>query len=187
MNPRLLGLIREFLAALAAALICYGYGSDALWQESTGGVIALVTLVWGIRSNTGKEAWYSLGRKVLSSVAGVLVITGTLSPDKANVLIGLACTVLSMAWSLNGKDGNIPPAVPMIAFLLGLSVLLPSCAPTITIKSTAPDGTITETTTKGGVDHEALGVTAQAALAATTAALASHSYHGPVVDQHGKN
>lgn len=127
MNTKSLGLLREFLAAVAAALIAYGYGSESLWQEAAGGLLAAVALVWGILSNEGIEAWFSLARKVLSSVAGVLVISGVLDPDKANVLLGLAVSFLSMGWSLFGKGNIPPPAVPLILLFACAACLLPSC------------------------------------------------------------
>lgn len=40
---------------------------------------------------------------------------------------------------------------------------LVSCAPTITVKTTAPDGTVTETTTKGGVDKDSFAIGAATA------------------------
>ncbi len=153
MNTQILGLVREFLAAVSAALIAYGVGSDALWQEVAGGVIALITLIWGITHHTGAEAWFSLVRKVLSSVAGVLVLQGTISADKMDLVVGSVISALSLVWSLYGKipaDGppSVPPVVPLLLLCCGLSCLLPSCGSTVAVSSPwgdavrNPDGSV---------------------------------------------
>lgn len=133
MNAKTIGLLRELLTALAAALMAYGYGSDSLWETATGGIVAAIMLGWGLIHNEGPEAWYSLARKVISSVAGVLVITGTLQPDKAQVIIGVVMSTMAMLWSAAGKDVSgdppAPPAVPLLLLLLaGASFMLPGCA-----------------------------------------------------------
>ena len=134
MNPRTLGLLRELLAAAGAALVVYGFGTESLWQEVAGGILAGVCLIFGILHNTGAEAWYSLARKVISAIAGVLVVTGTIQPDKAQVLGGFVMSMLAMVWSAIGKDpGGEPPGpvdFPMILLMAAACVFLcpPSCA-----------------------------------------------------------
>jgi hypothetical protein len=103
MNDKTLGLVRELLASISAALIAYGIGSDAIWQEVSGGLLALVSLIWGVSTNTGAEAWFSMIRKVLSAVAGVSVLTGVLAADKAAVLLGAMLSMATLFWSLYGK------------------------------------------------------------------------------------
>jgi hypothetical protein len=125
-TSKTIGLVRELLMAVSAALITYGIGTDAVWQEVTGGVVALVTLIFAIRANTGREAWFTLIRKVLSAAAGVLVVTGTLEPEKVNALLGVVLSLVAMGWSTFGKGS--PAIVPTITLLLACSFMLPSCA-----------------------------------------------------------
>lgn len=128
MNDKQQGMLREFLTALAAAAILYGFGNDAIWTQASGGFVALVMLAWGIAKNEGAEAWFSLVRKVLSSVSGVLVLTGTFAPDKAEAILGLAIGFLSMVWSVWGK-GNTPtiPQPPALLLICFATLLLASC------------------------------------------------------------
>lgn len=127
MNDKQQGVLREFLAAASAALIAYGFGTETLWQEAIGGIVAAVALGWGIMHNDGAEAWFSLARKVLSSVAGVLVLTGSLQPDKADALLGAVLGLLSMGWSVFGKGNTtLPPAVGLF-LLASLCLFTPSC------------------------------------------------------------
>lgn len=100
MTSTQLSMLRELLTAGSAALVTYGIGSEAVWQEAAGGIIAIVMLVWGIKSNTGKEQWFTLARKTMSAVGGVIVTTGTLDPDKANILLGFWLSALSLVWTM---------------------------------------------------------------------------------------
>lgn len=130
MNEKQLGLLRELLTAASAALIAYGIGTAGLWAEVTGGIVAIVMIVWGWRSNAGWEVIASSLRKALSAAAGVCVMTGVLAPDKAEVLLGVALQFVSFAWSIWGKGGDSstpPPAVPLLFLLAACSFLLPSC------------------------------------------------------------
>lgn len=140
MNDKQQGLLREFLAAVSAAAMAYGFGSESLWLEVSGGIVAAVVLLWGIVHNQGAEAWFSLIRKVFSSVAGVLVITGSLAPDKAQALLGAVVAALTMAWSVWGKDNQAPPPASLLAILAAF-LILPSCAmPFPAVSITTPWG-----------------------------------------------
>jgi hypothetical protein len=158
MNEKQLGLLRELLTAASAALIAYGIGTSGLWEEISGGIVAIVMLIWGIRSNAGWEALSSSLRKALSAAAGVLVMTGVLAPDKAEVLLGLALQFVSFGWSLWGKGGDsaTPPAVPLLALLAALSFLLPSCTGVDGLGSVVGSVTVIDPTTgaKGGLTYE---------------------------------
>lgn len=99
-NALKLSMIREFLTAASAALIAYGVGSPDLWQEVAGGVVAAIMLAWGIKANTGRAQWASLLRKTLSAVGGLMITFGTITPDKANVLVGVVSSFIALAWSV---------------------------------------------------------------------------------------
>lgn len=99
-------MLRELLTAASCALVTYGIGSVSIWEETTGGIMALVMLIWGIRANTGKEQWLSMARKTLSAVGGVLVATGASTPDKVEVLLGVASSSLAVVWSIFKLPGD---------------------------------------------------------------------------------
>lgn len=132
------GVIREFLMAASAVLFAWGLGTEALWQEVTGGLLAVFVLVWGIRVNVGIEALFSVIRKVLSAAAGVSIYHGWLSPEKATLLVGALMSGIAMVWTLgksglfnsDDDDGN-PPQLPTFLLLVLCAasfLLLPSCA-----------------------------------------------------------
>lgn len=100
MTSKQLSMLRELLTAGSAALVTYGIGTDAIWQEVAGGIVTALMLAWGIKANTGKEQWLTLARKTLSAVGGVMVTTGTVDPDKANVLLGVGLSSLSLIWTM---------------------------------------------------------------------------------------
>jgi hypothetical protein len=100
MTSKQFSILRELLTAGSAALVTYGIGSDAIWQEATGGIIAAVMLAWGIKVNTGKEQWLTLARKTMSAVGGVLVMTGTIAPNKLDMLLGVGLSALSLVWTM---------------------------------------------------------------------------------------
>ena len=106
MNPKILGPLREFLNMAAIALLCYGIGTDVLWQEITGGIVAAVTIVLGWRANHGWSAVESLIRKVVSAIAGIFVANGMLDPTKAAALVGVTITFLAMVWSFVSKTDD---------------------------------------------------------------------------------
>lgn len=93
-------MIRELLTAASGALIAYGIGTTGLWEEASGGVMALVMLIWAVRANAGREQWLTLGRKTISAVGGVLIATGALTPDKVDAILGVALSTLSLGWTM---------------------------------------------------------------------------------------
>jgi hypothetical protein len=100
MTSKQLSMLREFLTAGSSALVIYGIGSEAIWQEVTGGIVAAVMLAWGIKANTGTEQWLTLGRKILSAAGGALVATGYLAPAKADMLLGVGLSTLALVWTM---------------------------------------------------------------------------------------
>lgn len=93
-------MLRELLTASSGALITYGIGTAGLWEQVTGGILALAMLVWAIRTNEGKEQWFTLARKLLSAVGGTLMAMGVTTPDKINILLGVASSALAMGWTI---------------------------------------------------------------------------------------
>jgi hypothetical protein len=102
-----LGILRELLVSAAAVLIAYGFGTDALYHELIGGILAGVSIFWGIRANAGWEAMASMVRKALSAAGAVLVFTGTLTPGNSELIMGLAMNIVAIIWSVFAKPG--PP------------------------------------------------------------------------------
>lgn len=93
-------MLRELLTAGSAALVTYGIGSDAIWQEVAGGIVAAVMLAWGVKANTGKEQWLTLARKTMSAVGGVTVALGVIDPSKVDALLGVGLSALALVWAM---------------------------------------------------------------------------------------
>lgn len=111
-QEKLLGQVREVLNTVALALIGYGYGTENLWQATSGAIIALIMLVWGAKANEGVDVLKSLLRKVFSGVGGWLIASGIITPEKFELLLGPALAIFAMVWSFANKDEKEPPAIP---------------------------------------------------------------------------
>ena len=134
-RDQILGPLREIAFAAGVALVTFGVTSQATVELVSGVLLAIVSLVFAIRANEGKETVLTLVRKVLSGVAGGLVAWGKLDPAKAEALTGFALVLISSAWSFKakGKDdagGSGGSSGPLWgAGLLLFAMLLPSCTP----------------------------------------------------------
>lgn len=121
------GLLRELLTAVGAALVTWGTLNDGLWQTISGAIMTALMIAWAVYWNEGREMLYTLVRKLISSVAGVVVATGVLTPERADVLVGVAMSVVSLAWAIYAKGGGLPPgSTPVLAFAACL--LCSSCS-----------------------------------------------------------
>lgn len=133
-RDQILGPLREIAFAAGVALVTFGVTSQATVELVSGVLLAIVSLVFAIRANEGKETVLTLVRKVLSGVAGGLVAWGKLDPAKAEALTGFALVLISSAWSFKakGKDdaGGSGGSGPLWgAGMLLFSLLLQSCTP----------------------------------------------------------
>lgn len=155
MNTRqqqLYGGIREVLAVAATLLLSYGIGTDSLWTDVTGGILAVVSLVWAWQAHSGWDVLESFIRKALTAMGALCIYKGWMTPEKIGLYIGLAMALLSLIWSIRSKSSDSgPPATPLIAIGF-LFLLLPSCAGLTVMARTPygkaklnPDGTVTVT------------------------------------------
>lgn len=146
-NTPTIGLLREFLKFFSLTMLAYGIGKGELWQEVTGGIMALAMLVIGIRANAGRDKLSSLLRTAIQAAAAILVTSNVLTQDKAEPIIGMVMVLSSMAWSTWEKSNKpIPPAVPVVMAILCL--LSTSC--NLPIRVATPYGTL-QTDAKGGL------------------------------------
>lgn len=126
-----LGIVRELGTAVGAALVTYGVATSGTIELVSGVVIALVSLIYALKANEGRDIVLSLFRKVLSGVAGVMVGFGYLDPAKAEALSGVALVLISTVWTFSAKSNGEPPAggnSPLWIFALLALFLFPSCA-----------------------------------------------------------
>jgi len=138
-KEQILGQLRELLTAGAAAMVAYNVGDGFDATALIGAVIAIVAVVWSIRSHEGWSLVVSLIRKALSATGGAMVAYGLMNDTQSTALLATVGPLLSMvgSWRANG-DGSSRPGSGLPLLLLGaLAVfcLLPSCT-----VSVGPDG-----------------------------------------------
>lgn len=109
---QILGIIRQLLTMIGAALASYGFENIAgvNWQEIAGVTVALIATVWGFvdKTNRDKNALFSVLRHAISIATGVLIsispelgkLFGVLTPS----LMGIIAIILSV--NENGDGGN---------------------------------------------------------------------------------
>jgi hypothetical protein len=124
-KDQLFGALREILTLGTTALLAYGIGTEGLWQEIAGGVTTFGLLIWGFRANEGPEALLTIMRKLLTSIGGIMIAVNIISPEKANVIVPLLTTIVSVVWSIFFKGAKPPSAAVLI--LLSLVPFLASC------------------------------------------------------------
>lgn len=120
----LLGVVRELMAAVGGAMVAWGVQSEPWWPEVSGVLVAVVSLVWGIRANEGVEAVLTLVRKAISAAGGAAVATGVMTPEKAAAAVGVFGALVSVLWTLKkgaGVDGML--RMLLIGGVLGMLAL----------------------------------------------------------------
>lgn len=140
-----LGQFRALLTTLAGVLIAWGFTDEHGWMPVIGVLLALFSLIGGIRTHLDKTkpggiAW-SLVRKVANAAGAAAVTYGFTSPEQSESmshLIGAAGPILAgfFSWIDNDQGDfgppGVGPGVGMILMLLAGVFLLPSCGITFT-------------------------------------------------------
>ena len=109
---QILGIIRQLLTMIGAALAGYGFENIAgiNWQEITGVVVTLIATVWGFvdKTNRDRNALFSVLRHAISIATGVLI---SISPELGKFLgiitpslMGIFAIILTV--NENGDGGN---------------------------------------------------------------------------------
>jgi hypothetical protein len=157
-KEQLLGLSRELLGALGGALATFGVSASGSQIETvTGLVMVLISIVWALKANEGKEVLFTLFRKALSVAGGVGVAFGLLTPEKLEALIAVVAPIIALVWSFHSKGGNLPAGVSAILLFLCLGFISTAaigCAGLGPIGVTA-DGCILQSYDKDGQKFKA--------------------------------
>lgn len=117
-------LIRTVLTLLGAFLAGGGikfFGiviDTAYWQEITGSILAIVSIVWSIKSKeVDIEKLQGLVRQVVTFIAGIFVAKGILNENTSNAILAFVAAILPLLQSYLGKKksdqlavGKITPA-----------------------------------------------------------------------------
>ena len=131
-TEQFVGLVRELLTAIGVALATMGHMGNELWQVIAGVVMSIVSIGWALKWNEGREILYTLIRKLLSGTAGLAVASGLLSPEHADVILGVLMSVAAIVWAVMAKGAEPPRLGPMVIW--GTAVLLSGmCTSCITL------------------------------------------------------
>ena len=105
-----LGLIREILMSVGAALVAFGVTKESFdIIPAVGAIMALISLVWVFVAKDGSsQIVMSLIRKALSAVGGALVAYGIANPEQNQAIAGFMLPLLSLLFShfSNGGKAN---------------------------------------------------------------------------------
>jgi hypothetical protein len=94
------GLAREILFAIAALLVSFNLFPESNVDIVGAAILALAVLVWGIAVKPTDGAGLGSGiRKVIQSVAPVLVLYSLVSPEQAATISALALSIVG-TWSV---------------------------------------------------------------------------------------
>lgn len=128
-----LGLIREVLMSVGAALVAFGVTKESFDViPAVGAIMALISLVWVFVAKEGtSQIAMSLTRKALSATGGALVAYGIANPEQNQAIGGLMFPLLALLFShfSNGGKANVSGLPVLIGALAAFSVFsLPSCS-----------------------------------------------------------
>lgn len=109
---QILGIIRQLLTMIGAALASYGFENIAgvNWQEIAGVALALIATVWGFidKTDRDKNALFSVLRHAISITTGIII---SISPELGKFLgivtpslMGIFAIILTV--NENGDGGN---------------------------------------------------------------------------------
>lgn len=99
-NNQFQGLAREIIFAALAALVSFNLFPETNVDLVGAGVIALAVLVWGIAAKPSDGASVgSLVRKLIQTIAPILVVYEAITPEQGGTLTVLAVAFVS-TWSL---------------------------------------------------------------------------------------
>lgn len=108
---QILGIIRQLLTMIGAALASYGFENIAgvNWQEIAGVTVALIATLWGFvdKTNRDKSTLFSVIRHAISIATGVLIsiapelgkFLGVITPS----LMGIFAIILSINENSDGR------------------------------------------------------------------------------------
>lgn len=122
------GGIREMLMIVGSFLAGSGIVNSEAASASVGLIMCLISLSWSITQKEGLEKIWTLLRKTLSSVPGVLVAFSVITPDQAISFTSAIAPILALIWSfISNGGGSVPTGLAVFLIALG-SLALNSCA-----------------------------------------------------------
>jgi len=108
MNTNLQSLIRALLSALGAFLIGHAIWktpiTTSFWDDFTGIVIAVGSLIWGIKSKTATvEMLEATAKSVITFAGGLFVTAGVLSSDQLVTIVAFGSMLAGYVFSAASK------------------------------------------------------------------------------------
>ena len=95
-EPTINGQIRNIIMAIAAVVSSFNLMSEEILSHATAVVMAAVTLYWSYKDPGARNAVGMLVRRLIQSVAPLLVAVGYITPEQSMPIMSLALLAASM-------------------------------------------------------------------------------------------
>ena len=121
-----LGWLREILTLAGGLIFSMSEGHTAIIAL----IVATAAVVWALVDNEGLETVFTLARKALSLVPGILVHFDLIDPTKAASLTALLGPLAAILWSHFLKGSKYPPIPDLTQrVVIFMAVLAALCGP----------------------------------------------------------
>lgn len=113
-SDKLVGLVRNLMAAIGGLILSYGLANDTTWQAMTGLTVAAIAAYYSWQAhNLTLDAVMGVVRAAVATVGGYLTFKHYATQDQISQFAAILLALVPLGWSYSAhSDRSLPPPKP---------------------------------------------------------------------------